>query len=198
MLILGLSDSGKTRLFAKLVCQKPVDTVTSMQPNDGHVKVGKRFVHVIDCPGYDRLRIKQFDDHKPRSKAIIFAIDSLAFVSNNRDVAEFLYTVLSDPIVMKKKLPILIACNKQDEPKAKSSKIISKQLEREINAIRETRAAALESTDGSESRSVLLGNPNKDFSWTDLKNSIEFVDCSAKSEDDDDGIESVGNWLRKV
>lgn len=180
----------------KLVSQRSVDTVTSMSSNEGHVKVGKRFVHVIDCPGYDRLRMKQFDDNKSKCKGIIFLLDSLAFLSNNRDVADFLYTILSDPVVRKKRLPILIACNKQDEPKSKSSKVIGKQLEREINVIRETRIAALDSIDSSNDR-IILGNPSRDFTWTDLKNPLEFADCSAKS-DDDNSIESVGTWLRKV
>lgn len=182
----------------KLVSQKSVDTVTSMSPNEGHVKVGKRFVHVIDCPGYDRLRMKEFDDHKSKCKGIIFLLDSLSFLSNNRDVADFLYTVLSDPVVSKRRLPILIACNKQDEAKSKSCKVIGKQLEREINTIRETRIAALDSIDSSNDQGkFILGNPSRDFTWTDLKNPIEFVDCSAKS-DDDNSIESVGTWLRKV
>lgn len=182
----------------KLVSQKSVDTVSSMSANEGHVKVGKRFVHVIDSPGYDRLRMKQFDDHKCKCKGIIFLLDSLAFLSNNRDVGDFLYTVLSDPVVSRNRIPILVACNKQDEPKSKSCRVISKQLEREMNVIRETRIAALDSTHSSnEQNRILLGSRERDFTWSDLKNPIEFVDCSAKS-DDDNSIESVGTWLRKV
>lgn len=193
ILLLGLAEAGKTTMFTRLVTGKTVQTVTSMKENQGTVKIGNRTFSLVDLPGYDRLRRKYFDDFKPTARAVIFVVDSLEFLSNLRDVADFLYTVLSDPIISGRKTRILIACNKQDEPKAKTARVLQRQLEKEIQAIRETRAAALDSTAGdSGDKVVLLGNTGKDFEWTDIKNKVEFVDCTSL---DDDSLEPVGTWI---
>ena len=196
ILLVGLSESGKTTLFSRLVSREIVNTVTSMKQNEGIVKIGNKSFYVVDLPGYDRLRKRFFDDFKQTARSIVIVIDSLACLSNLRDVADLVYTTISDSVVSSRKLPILVVCNKQDETKAKSAQVLRKQLEKEINALRETRAASLASTEEKDdSRSTLLGKPNKTFEWTDIKNSIDFVDCSCIAEDDN-SLEPVGSWIR--
>jgi len=192
--LVGLSEAGKTSLFSRLVSGNLVNTVTSMKQNEGVVKIGNKTFSVVDLPGYDRLRKTFFDDFKTSARSIILVIDSLAFLTNMRDVADLVYVTLTDPVVSSRKLPILIACNKQDETKAKSANVVQKQLEKEMNALRETRAASLASTEGEENTKV-LGNPSKPFEWTDVKNNVQFVDCSCLNEDDD-GLEPIGSWIR--
>ncbi|KAI1297313.1 Signal recognition particle receptor subunit beta [Halotydeus destructor] len=196
ILLVGLSDAGKTVMFSQLTAEQYVETVTSMKENDSEAEIGKKRVHIIDLPGFERLQEKYWSTFKGNAKGIIFVIDSLLFLSNIRDVADMLYTVLSDPVVTKRRIPVLIACNKQDEAKAKSSKVIQAQLEKEINNIRETRSAALSSTDGSEDGSLVLGNADRDFEYGDLKMPIHFVDCSCT--DNGEQLDSVRRWIAQA
>ena len=68
----------------------------------------------------------------PKHRAVVFAVDSAAFQNELKEVAEFLYTLLSDRIFVHNKLTVLIACNKQDVTMAKSGKIIQEKLEKEM------------------------------------------------------------------
>jgi signal recognition particle receptor subunit beta len=92
-------------------------------------------IYLVDLPGFERLRMKYWDDYKQRAKAFIYVIDSNEFINNIRDVADLLYNYLVDGSVIDKKIPILVACNKQDETRAKSAKVIQKQLEREMYSL---------------------------------------------------------------
>ena len=47
-------------------------------------------------------------------------------------IFRFLYTVLSDNTVSGRALPVLVACNKQDQTLAKGSKVIQSNLEKEM------------------------------------------------------------------
>lgn len=201
VLLIGLPDAGKTVLYSRLSTGSFVRTVTSMKANEAEFNVGKRTYHLVDLPGYDRLRIKYWDDHKKNAKGIVFVVDSLLFLSNIRDVADFLYTVLADPIVQKRRVPILVACNKQDEAKAKSAKVIQNQLEKELNNIRDTRGAALGSTDANSDdvSAKVIGNPDRDFRYSDLNTPIEFTDVYCVEKGDNDGdLENVWSWLKKL
>ena len=144
--------------------------------------------------GYERIRAKFWEDFKSGLMALIFVIDSYQFMTNIRDVADYFYTLLADPAVRNGKVPILVVCNKQDLAKSKSSKIIKNQLEKELNTLRETRSASLESTseEGNQT-SFFLGHPNKEFSFNDVKNSIEFIDFDVSAK-----MDVIFKWLNKV
>jgi len=188
VLLVGLSDAGKTLIFSQLISGRFVNTFTSMKQNESSVLVAKKSLSLLDLPGYDRLRQKFFDDFKSRAKGIVFVIDSLQFMTNLRDVAEFLYAILADDVVRGRRIPVLVACNKQDEPKAKSAKVIQNQLEKEINAIRDTKSGALGSTGGGDADgTIVLGRADKDFLFGDLKSPIDFADCSAIGANNDRG-----------
>lgn len=191
ILLIGLSESGKTALATLLSgdFQTAPLTVTSMKAYEIVAKISKsRTCTVIDLPGFDRLRPRFWEEYKARARALIFVIDSLAFLSNARDVADFLYDILSDKFVSSSKIPILIACNKQDAARAKSCNVITRQLEREMNAIRETRASSL-----NEDEIVILGSLSKDFTWRDVKNPISFCDCSCLQNPPQ--VRPVAEWI---
>lgn len=116
-----------------MIAKKYISTVTSMQGLEDtlHLPNGKS-IKLIDSPGFERLRDKYWDDHKVRAKAVLFVIDSTDFTSNGKDVADLVYNYLVDPFIMTNKTPFLMVCTKQDETRAKSSKVIQKQLEREM------------------------------------------------------------------
>lgn len=46
-------------------------------------------------------------------RAVVFVVDSVAFQREMKDVAEFLYQLLTDNTILKNAPPLLIACNKQ-------------------------------------------------------------------------------------
>lgn len=64
------------------------------------------------------------------------------------------------------------------------------------NTIRETRLGALDTTAGDDDTRKILGNTNREFSFADLKNNIEFVDCSSSAESSK--IETVLKWINSV
>lgn len=99
-------------------------------------------IRVIDIPGHPRIRGRYFDQHISPAAGIVFVIDSVDFMPRKTEAAEQLYEILTHPVVSKKRLPILLACNKADAgPKAHTVDFIRKRLERELDAVRETRGA---------------------------------------------------------
>lgn len=124
-------------------------------------------------------------------------IDSVTFQKDIRDVAEFLYNLLSDPVVQKKS--VLILCNKQDQTMAKGSVVIKTLLEKEMNLLRMTKTSQLEATDAS-STNFFLGKQGKDFEFSLLDTSIEFAECSAFNKDSDTSadIDQLNSWLKKI
>ncbi|CAG2103667.1 unnamed protein product [Medioppia subpectinata] len=197
ILLVGLSDAGKTVLFTQLITKKFVSSVTSMKEMSNTLKLtSNKSIELIDSPGFERLRSKYWDDYKTRAKGVLFVIDSTDFASSGKDVADLLYNYLADPLVATNAIPFLIACTKQDETRAKSSKVLQKQLEREITAIRETRSGALGSTGDDETGRAILGKLDKEFSFSDIKNTVDFVDCSAAENKTQ--LDSVINWIKSV
>ena len=196
VLLVGLSDAGKTICFTQLVARKFVNTVTSMKVTECPFDLNGKYRLAVDIPGFDRLRAKFWDDNKRSANALVFLVDSAAFVNNVRDVADFLYTILADPAVTGRRVPILIAANKQDQPLAKSAAVIRKQLEKELQVIRETRAADLASTNESGTAQALVGHADKEFSFQDLRNRVSFVDCSCL-EQGDHNLNELRAWLKK-
>lgn len=154
LLFTGLCESGKTLLFSQLLHNVASETFTSISENIGeYVAEGSgKSLRVIDIPGHERLRGRFFDQYKKTAKGIVFVVDSVTVQKDIRDVAEYepyfswcsdyianhffhvvnsyLYTVLADPSVSS--VPVLIACNKQDETFAKGSSVVKPLLEKEL------------------------------------------------------------------
>ncbi|CAL1297163.1 unnamed protein product [Larinioides sclopetarius] len=90
VLVTGLSDSGKTLLFSRLVSSKNVVTYTSMKENIAIYRIDKkRTVTLVDIPGNDRLRDKYIDQFLIFARGIIFVVDSFNFQKEIRDVAGY-------------------------------------------------------------------------------------------------------------
>ncbi|XP_068601847.1 LOW QUALITY PROTEIN: signal recognition particle receptor subunit beta [Brachionichthys hirsutus] len=155
---------------------------------------------LIDLPGHDSLRAQYLEKFKSSARAIVFVVDSAIFQKEVRDVAEFLYILLTDTVIARNVPTLLVACNKQDITMAKSAKLIQQQLEKEMNTLRVTLSAALSSQDGSVGGSVYLGKRGKDFEFGQLPMKVEFLECSArgKGEDGDAETESLEKSLAKL
>lgn len=148
VLLLGLSDSGKTGLFTKLIFNKRKKSVTSLTNNVAECK--DLNLHVIDLPGADRLRDIYWEQHKANANRIIFVIDSTTIQEKIRDVSEYLYGLLSDGIIYKNKIQFTVACNKQDLDGSIKKDEIQALLQRELKAIQTTKAGQLEKTSNEE------------------------------------------------
>lgn len=89
-------------------------------------------MRIIDIPGYERLRGKFVDQYKSSARCVLYVVDSLTIQKDIRDVAEFLYNILSDHAIANNISALLIVCNKQDIPLAKSTAVIKSLLEKEL------------------------------------------------------------------
>lgn len=194
LLLTGLSESGKTYLFSQLLYSIDKETFSSISTNIGDYHSndnnGGPIIKFVDIPGNERLRNKFFDEFKYLARGIIYVIDSVTFQKDVKDVADYLYTILAD----QQSIPILILCNKQDETMAKSSVVIKNLLEKELNLVRTTRCSSLQSVDNSQVESVFLGKHGVDFTFEQLSQNIQLVECSAKNRD----FKELTNWIQKV
>ncbi|XP_043926393.1 signal recognition particle receptor subunit beta [Protopterus annectens] len=205
VLLVGICDAGKTLLFIRLLSGKFKKTQTSITDGSAVYKVKNdkgATLTIIDLPGHDSLRYQFLEKFKAAARAVLFVVDSSAFQKEVREVAEFLYSILTDSVILKNAPPLLIACNKQDITMAKSAKLIQQQLEKELNTLRVTRAAAPSSLDTSGSGgAVHLGRKGKEFEFSHLPMKVEFVECSArgnKGEDNEAELEHLEMWLSKI
>ncbi|PNJ39805.1 SRPRB isoform 1, partial [Pongo abelii] len=156
---------------------------------------------LIDLPGHESLRLQFLERFKSSARAIVFVVDSAAFQREVKDVAEFLYQVLTDSMGLKNTPSFLIACNKQDIAMAKSAKLIQQQLEKELNTLRVTRSAAPSTLDSSSTAPAQLGKKGKEFEFSQLPLKVEFLECSAKGGRGDVGsadIQDLEKWLAKI
>eukprot|EP00062_Callorhinchus_milii_P000379 gi/632934325/ref/XP_007907871.1/ PREDICTED: signal recognition particle receptor subunit beta [Callorhinchus milii] len=205
VLIVGLCDSGKTLFYCRLLSGKFKVTQTSITSNSSPYKVKSDkgpTLHLYDLPGHESLRLQFLEKHKAEARAIVFVVDSVSFQKEVKDVAEFLYTLLTDPQIVNNATPLLISCNKQDVTMAKSAKLIQQQLEKEINTLRMIRSAAPSSLDESGIGSAVpLGKKGKDFDFSQVPMRVDFVECSARGNKGEDGEADLGiveTWLLKT
>ncbi|CAD6343461.1 unnamed protein product [Miscanthus lutarioriparius] len=173
----GLSGSGKTTIFYQLQDgSSHQGTVTSMEENNDtfvlhseQERKGKvKPVHVVDVPGHSRLKPK-LDEVLPKAAGVVFVVDAQDFFSSMQAAAEYLYDILTKATVVKKKVPVLIFCNKTDKVTAHSKEFIKKQLEKEINKLLESRNA-ISSADISDE--VQLGVPGEAFNFSQCQNKV--------------------------
>ncbi|KAE9554468.1 hypothetical protein FO519_002342 [Halicephalobus sp. NKZ332] len=201
-LFVGLSDSGKTQIYSKLIKRdSEYPTYTSMKENvyDKFLSPNGMNYRLVDYPGAERLRRGLYDNWLNSElntiRGIVFVIDSSTFNKKLRDVAELLYDVFYQLKAHNHfSAPILVVCNKQDNSLAKTEKVISAALEKEFGLINVSRGAALSSTDGGTSTRVLT-NTKDEFKWGDLRlKDCSFVPTSAVPDNNFD-LEPVVKWI---
>ncbi|KAF9197478.1 hypothetical protein BGZ49_002056 [Haplosporangium sp. Z 27] len=195
ILLTGLPFAGKTATYYLITHNKAVETVTSIKENETDIALieGQKPIHLVDIPGHERLRFK-FSEFMPIARAVVFVVDSSTVSRQTRLLAEYLYDILADKFAQNEKIPILIACNKSDLLTSFKKERIQNLLEGEINKLRQTRTAALDTQDSEGNENVFLGFEGKDFSFQDLENDVEFIECSVENKD----IENVKEWIASV
>ncbi|KAF9583162.1 hypothetical protein BGW38_010120 [Lunasporangiospora selenospora] len=192
VLLTGLPFAGKTTIHYLISYDKAVETVASIKENEADVEIveGKSAVHMVDIPGHERLRFK-FTEFMPVARAIVFVVDSATVARQTRLLAEYLYDILSNKFTQDEKIPILVACNKSDLLTAFKKDRIKSSLEAEINKLRQTRTAALDTQESDGNENVFLGFEGQDFTFEDLENDVEFVECSASRKN----TEHIKDWI---
>ena len=195
VLLCGACGAGKTCMFQTLRGGSPyLTTVTSMTENEARFPVegksAKRGVvskqtHLVDLPGHPRLRA-MLDKHAPGARAVVFVVDAVDFTAQRRAVAEHLFAIVSDPVVQRRRLPILVACNKSEKITAHPVEFIKKRLEKEIEALRQT-TGTLADTSGGEGAAA-IGKPGVEFKFEHLaRNDVE-VAATSVAEGDLDAV----------
>ncbi|KAF9355459.1 hypothetical protein BGX26_006504 [Mortierella sp. AD094] len=195
ILLTGLPFAGKTATYYLISHNKAVETVASIKENETDIALieGQKPIHLVDIPGHERLRFK-FSEFMPIARAVVFIVDSSSVPRQTRLLAEYLYDILSDKFAQSERIPILIACNKSDLLTSFKKERIQTLLETEINKLRQTRTAALDTQDSEGNENVFLGFEGKDFSFQDLENDVEFIEYSAENKD----IENIKDWMTSV
>ncbi|XP_024080645.1 signal recognition particle receptor subunit beta [Cimex lectularius] len=202
VLLTGISDSGKTLIFTRLVQNKFVHTHTSIKENSAEYTTTKdRTVQIVDIPGHERLRGKFLEQYKKNARAFIYVIDSLTLQKDVRDVADYLYTLLTDGETGKCR-NVLIFCNKQDHATAKGIPVIKAVLEKELNTVRTTRTHSLQSTDGSDSGEIYLGIKDQEFDFAHLLPTVvSFAEGYALNKDNEAAkanLEPLIDWIGQI
>ncbi|XP_046390243.1 signal recognition particle receptor subunit beta [Ischnura elegans] len=201
VLLMGLCDSGKTLIFSRVLENMFVMTHTSMKENVGDFASKNGSLRLVDVPGHERIRNKFFDQYKSSARGIIYVIDSVNIQKELRDVAEFLYNLLTDSVVNSHCVPLAIVCNKQDQTLAKGSTVVRTLLEKEMNMLRVTKTNQLRSTVDASNNNTFLGKQGKDFNFEHLNPiKVEFFESSAlnKNPDNPPDVDSIVAWLNKV
>uniref|UniRef100_A0A1A9V2Y5 Signal recognition particle receptor subunit beta n=1 Tax=Glossina austeni TaxID=7395 RepID=A0A1A9V2Y5_GLOAU len=191
-LLTGLSESGKSAIFMRLLHKKFPDTYVSVKENMGEYKSGGLVGRIIDIPGHYRVRDKCFDQYKRTAKGIIFVVDSVTIQKDIRDVADALYTILSDIATLP--CSFLVLCSKQDVATAKSVKVLKQSLEKEMNLVRGTRGKLEILGENETNKPSYLGKNGKDFEFSHLQQNIQFYECSAKEGQ----LNHLTDWLDKM
>jgi signal recognition particle receptor subunit beta len=154
ILMIGLSDAGKTTLWTHLRYGKPFETCTSMVENEATIPLSvvyrvdseqedmdasdaRKQINLVDIPGHEKLRQLvhsrlRFKDTSLLPRGILFVVDAATFGKQVRQVTDLLYDVLAESTVQKNDTPILIVCNKHDQWTAWDANRIRKGLEKEM------------------------------------------------------------------
>ncbi|KAK8483260.1 hypothetical protein V6N11_028536 [Hibiscus sabdariffa] len=149
-------------------------TVTSMEPNestfvlhsDSNKKRKAKIVRLVDVPGHSRLQPK-LDEFLPHAAGIVFVVDSLEFLPNCGLASEYLYDILTKASMVKKKIPILICCNKMH--------LIYLLLPFCNDKLRASRSAILAA---DISNDFTLGVPGEAFSFSQCRNKVTVAESS--------------------
>lgn len=179
VLLTGLSDSGKTTIFSKIIFNESKKTVTSLKENESTIE--ELNLKLIDLPGAERLRGRYWESHRSKARHVVYVVDSTTVDTKIRDLSEYLYTLLSDGVIYKNKIKFTIACNKQDLDDRKTKELIKPMLEKEMNAIRKTKKGQLGKTSNEEEEDYLAARQEENLSLDFLN--VNFIETSVHNLD---------------
>ncbi|KAJ2110887.1 hypothetical protein GGI16_000095 [Coemansia sp. S142-1] len=215
IVLVGPMGAGKTALWTRLrfpdSTSQP-ETQTSMSVNAAEAHINESNAYLVDIPGHQKYRLDR-DSYLPMARGIIFVVDSTRLSETIRSTAELVYDVLANAKVQTNETPLLLLCNKQDDPLALSNTRVKALLEDEIDKLRTSRQAGLDSlrdahvaasgaaagddddAAAEERISDFLGYDGKKFSFEDLPNPIQFNESTLILGHDTSGLELIESWI---
>lgn len=140
------------------------------------------------CPVTDSRLLNDHTVHHPP-----YQLDSVEFTSQRRAVAEQLFDVLSNPQVQRRRLPVLLVCNKSERITAHPVDFIRKRLEKEIDSLRAT-SGTLEDTSGKGGAAPKVGRTGEEFQFAHLANKVSAVSLSVTEGE----LDEVKGFIVKV
>ncbi|KAJ2055868.1 hypothetical protein GGI08_004006 [Coemansia sp. S2] len=215
IVLVGPMGAGKTALWTRLRFPNSTsqpETQTSMSVNAAEAHINESNAYLVDIPGHQKYRLDR-DSYLPMARGIIFVVDSTRLSENIRSTAELVYDVLANAKVQTNETPLLLLCNKQDDPLALSNTRVKALLEDEIDKLRTSRQAGLDSlrdahvaasgaaagddddAAAEERISDFLGYDGKKFSFEDLPNPIQFNESTLILGHDTSGLELIESWI---
>jgi len=157
-------------------------------------KSDRQNIRYVDWPGHASLSDSALDTvfdaaddgrNVVNPLRIVVVLDSTQPAAPAADVLDQLFTILYDRVLGNsvgsdrkrstkknsnedKKIPVFVACNKQDLPKSKNAKRVKIQVRTELERILKSRAAASESDGGNASSSSWWPNVGEPLDLDDL------------------------------
>ncbi|EAY04042.1 hypothetical protein TVAG_055280 [Trichomonas vaginalis G3] len=193
--IVGCLGAGKTKLFYHLTAHRIHPTVTSQTENRFSLIVKNRIINLIDEPGHARVKTQVLSSIRD-AKAIIFVIDSETVLSQMSDIANLLYDVLSQPEIIKNRVPVLILGAKTDLHSARPIDVIREELEKEFDYLRNNRQQS-DQVEGGNSEFLFLGEENAEFNFDQLyTNKIWFRTCSVNNDSTQDVMDFIEKMVK--
>jgi len=191
---LGLSNSGKTSLLLRMVHKTECEARMSQEENDvPFVEVTESSsersvgIRVVDVPGNERVRTN-WSKYASESDVVVFFINSVDFIAQSRQAAEYLYDVLTLPQMQKNNTPVIIFCNKCDLDTAKPIKTIRSGLEEQMEQL--IQASAIDA-DTRLSPVVDDGDESKGFSFDNTVCPVSFISGSARKGDYSELVDTI-------
>ncbi|KAL0205236.1 hypothetical protein P9112_000543 [Eukaryota sp. TZLM1-RC] len=197
--LIGPVDSGKTALFYHYKTGDLIKTHTSMVQNEATFDTNtfipkltrkhRKSIALLDFPGHERLR-GALSTVLRRSIAIVFMIDGPNIEQTKSQTGRLLYEVLSNDDVVKRRIPVLIAVNKNDVIGGDNVDYVRSILETEIT----THINAAASLPGA---SKVAGKSKGEFSFSQHASPIVFGSISVKKHKLDDVSMFIGSCSKK-
>ena len=105
-----------------------------METGHGRMSLGERQISIVDIPGHPRVHtdaLRSASLHK-NAKAIVFVVDAGTVTRDVQRVTELLFDIVTLQCVARSAVPVLIACNKQDQLRARSANDIESLIQKEM------------------------------------------------------------------
>eukprot|EP00366_Plasmodium_knowlesi_P005043 XP_002262541.1 hypothetical protein, conserved in Plasmodium species [Plasmodium knowlesi strain H] len=164
VLLLGPCDSGKTTFLFKLRTDKLCTTVPSMKENVAFINLKnnkwKKCIRFVDYPGHPKLSFG-LNKYFNITNVIIYILDC-SDRQALKVVAEKLFELYTNKVVVKKQIPLIIFCNKTDLCNSRPKQVIKEDLEREIEILKMSKYNSLDD-DYNDETECLMGTNSEFF-----------------------------------
>ncbi|CEO94804.1 Signal recognition particle receptor subunit beta [Plasmodiophora brassicae] len=182
IVVTGPMNAGKTALYYRVMQDGFRETVPSLRPNDLEFDVPglNASIRMIDYPGHSSFRLG-LSAYLDQAVAVVFVVDS-ASPSELPAAAKLLHAVLVHPVIHKRKVPVLVVCNKADLQEALPVDTIAHSLENEIDVIQQSRES-MKDIDARETQQITLGQGGAPFKFSHCPGKVMFGSTTALKGD---------------